>query len=119
MTTPKKAPPKPIAVAQAEKAATLPTRPVIQHTQLFRAELQVRLSKANGQLSEADLALTNAAAARDAAIELANQKYEAIRSELDAERQDIMTELAGIEAALTATAPKAHTMAQVEMGEEE
>lgn len=118
MTT-RKSPPKPIAVAQAERQASIPKRQVIQHTQLFRAELQVRLNKANGQLAEADLALANAAADRDAAIELAKQKFDAIRAEVDAERQDIITAITGIEAALTATAPKANTMAQVEKGEVE
>lgn len=119
MTPAKNRTPKPIAVAQAEKQASIPKRQVIQHTQLFRAELQVRLNKANGQLAEADLALANAAADRDAAIELAKQKFDAIRAEVDAERQDIITAITGIEAALTATSPKADTMAQVEKGEGE
>ena len=119
MTATRETTPKPIAVAQAEKQASIPKRQVIQHTQLFRAELQVRLNKANGQLAEADLALANAEADRDAAIELANQKYDAIRAEVDAERQDIITAITGIETALTATSPKADTMAQVEKGEGE
>lgn len=102
MTTPKKSPPKTIAVAQAEKAAAVPKRPVISHTGLLRATLQTELRKAQGALQEADMALTLAAEERD-----------------DAERNDIIMSIEGIEAALTATTPKADTMAQVEKGEVE
>ena len=119
MTTPKKSPPKPTAVAQAEKAAAVPKRPVITHTGLLRATLQAELRKAQGELQQADIALTLAAEERDDAIAFANQKYDAIRAEVDAERQDIITAITGIEAALTATSPKADTMAQVEKGEGE
>jgi hypothetical protein len=111
--------PDPVAaVAEATANATIPSRPVIQHTKLLRAELQVRLSSANGALTTADTALVVAAQDRDAAIELANQRYAAIRAEIDAERDDVLTTIAGLEAALHATKPaEFQPSAQQESGE--
>lgn len=94
------------AVTEAKKRATIPTRPVIRHTSLFRAELQAALNRANGALLNADNALSVAADDRDAEISLANQRFDAIRAQIDAERDDILNNIAGIEAALAATAPK-------------
>lgn len=112
--TARKSPPQPLAVARAEEKAKLPTRPVIEHTKLFRAHLQMEHSKANAALSEADLALANAASERDSLIELAKQKFDAIRAQLDSERHDIITTLTGIEAAMKAISPPAETVAQIE-----
>ena len=92
------------AVAEAKRNATVPKRQAVQHTKLFRAELQVKLSDANGALAVADAALIAIAGERDAAIELANQRYDAFRRELDAERDDIIRSIKGVEAALEATA---------------
>lgn len=108
MTTSKTAP-KPAAVAEAEKRSSIPKRPVIQHTALFRAELQAALNVANNEMVQADSALSSAADERDMAVALANQKFEAIRAGLDAERADILLKTAGIEAALKATEPAAET----------
>ena len=106
MTT--RPPRKPKAVTEAESNATIPSRPVIQHTKLLRAELQVKLNNANGALAVADTALTTAAGERDAAIELASKRFDAIREELDAERTDILGSIKGIEAALAATEAKSN-----------
>lgn len=92
-------------VAEAKRRATIPTRPVIQHTSLFRAELQAALNRANGALLNADAALSVASDDRDMEVALANQRYDAIRGQIDAERSDILKNIAGIEAALAATAP--------------
>jgi len=101
--------PKP-AVAEAKRRATIPSRPVIQHTGLLRAELQASLNRANGALLQADSALSVAADDRDMDIALANQRYDAIREGIDAERTDILRSIAGIEAALSATADKANVV---------
>lgn len=94
------------AVTEAKKRATIPTRPVIQHTNLFRAELQAALRRANGALLNADNALSVAADDRDADMALVSQRFDAIRAQIDAERDDILRNIAGIEAALAATLPK-------------
>ena len=94
------------AVTEAKKRATIPTRPVIQHTSLFRAELQAALRRANGALLNADNALSVAADDRDADMALVSQRFDAIRAQIDAERDDILRNIAGIEAALAATSPK-------------
>lgn len=91
------------AVVEANRNATVPKRQVVSHTKILRAELQVKLSDANGALAVADSALIAIAGERDGAIELANQRYEVFRRELDAERQDILRSITGIEAALIAT----------------
>ncbi len=75
-------PSKPTPVAVAEKSASIPKRPVIQHTKLLQASLH--------------------ASERDREIEFAQQKFDAIREGLDAERADIITSIDGIEAALKA-----------------
>lgn len=95
----------PAAVKEAAKRASIPKRQVIRHTSLFRAELQAALHAANNELLQADAALSSAADDRNTAIDLANQKYEAIRLGIDEERADLHTKIAGIEAALAATAP--------------
>lgn len=102
-TTPRKTKTPPPAVTEAKRKATIPARPVIAHTNLFRAELQASLVKANNALLNADNALSVAADDRDADISMAKQRFEAIRCQLDAERNDILRNIAGIEAALTAT----------------
>lgn len=94
------------AVKEARKRATVPTRPVIEHSKLFRAELQAALNKATSALLNADSALSVAADDRDTDITLANQRYDAIRLGLDAERADIHRTIGGIEAALKATEPQ-------------
>ena len=91
------------AVVEATRNATIPKRQVVSHTKILRAELQVKLSDANGALAVADSALIAIAGERDGAIELANQRYEAFRHELDAERQDLLRSITGIEAVLEAT----------------
>lgn len=106
MTT--RPPRKTKAVAEAEINATIPSRPVIQHTKLLRAELQAAHIKANNALLSADAALSAAADSRDADIALANQRFDAIREELDAERTDILSSIKGIEAALAATEAKSN-----------
>ena len=101
----------PSAVAQAKRRASIPSRPVIQHTALLRAELQASLNRATGALLQADSALSVAADDRDMDIALANQRYAAIREGIDAERDDIVRSIAGIEAALAATGePKANVI---------
>ena len=113
MTT-RKTPSKPAAVAAAEKKASIPKRPVIQHTKLFRAELQVALREKNAALAVADRDLAIAASERDEALEANRREYEAkdalaverfkvIRAEVDADRDDILRTIAGIEKALEAT----------------
>lgn len=98
-------------VADAKRRASIPSRPVIQHTSLFRAELQAALNRANGALLNADNALSVAADDRDMDISLANQRFDAIREGIDAERIDILRSIAGIEAALAATGePKANVV---------
>jgi hypothetical protein len=103
-------------VTQATKAATIPKRQVIKHTALFRAELQVKLRSLNDALAAADRDLTNAASERDVSLEanrrdheakdaLATQRYETIRSEVDEDRNDILLNIEGVEAALAATGP--------------
>ncbi len=91
------------AVIEAKRNATVPKRQVVSHTKILRAELQVKLSDANSALSVADAALIAIAGERDNAVELANQRYEAFRNELDGERNDILRSITGIEAALVAT----------------
>lgn len=100
--------PKTVTVATSVKPASvsIPKRQVIQHTKLFKAELNVALQSANNALAAADLALTAAAGERDMAIELANQRFAAIRSELDDERIDALTKITGIEAAMAAMEPE-------------
>lgn len=98
---------KPTPVAAATKAATIPKRPVIQHTKLLTATLQAELRKAQGALQEADMALSIAAQDRDDAINLANARFDAIREGLDQERVDIIRTIDGIEAGLKAMAPQA------------
>lgn len=98
----------PSAVADAKRRSSIPSRPVIEHTALLRAELQASLNRANGALLHADNALSVAADDRDMDIALANQRFAAIRQGLDAERDDIVRSIAGIEAALAATEPKAN-----------
>lgn len=93
---------KPTPVAVAEKSASIPKRPVIQHTKLLYASLQMELEKANNALHAADTALAIAASDRDREVEFVNQKFAAIREGLDAERADIITAIDGIEAALKA-----------------
>jgi hypothetical protein len=95
-------PAKPTPVAVAEKSAAIPKRPVIQHSKLLYASLQMELEKANNVLHAADTALTIAASERDREVEFAHQKFDAIREGLDAERADIITSIDGIEAALKA-----------------
>lgn len=99
-------PSKPTPVAVAEKSASIPKRPVIQHTKLLQASLQMERQKANEALHLADTALAIAASERDREIEFAQQKFDAIREGLDAERADIITSMDGIEAALVAMAGK-------------
>lgn len=94
-----------VAVVEARKRATIPTRPVIEHSKLFRAELQAALNKANSALLNADSALSVAADDRDTDVTLANQRFDAIRAGLDLERADINRTIGGIEAALKATEP--------------
>lgn len=96
----RKSPTKPAPVAQAEKQASIPKRPVIQHTKLLTATLQAELRKAQGALQEADMALSIAAQDRDDAISLAKAKYDAIREGMDLERENIITCIDGLEAAL-------------------
>lgn len=125
MTT--RPPRKPKAVAEAESNATIPSRPVIEHTKLFRAERQIERKAMNDALAAVDHQLETEAGIRDAAIEAADRAYElameaahnaregahalaterfnAIRAEKDEERADIIRTLEGIEAALAATAP--------------
>lgn len=92
------------AVEGARQRASIPKRQVIEHTKLFRAELQAALAAANNELMAADSALASAADDRDMAITLANQKFEAIREGVDADRADLLLKIGGIEAALHATA---------------
>lgn len=108
----------PAAVVAAEKRSSIPKRPVIQHTALFRAELQAALNIVNNEMVQADSALSSAADERDMAISLANQKFDAIRAGLDAERNDILLKTAGIEAALKATEPAAEPSNIVAMAAE-
>ena len=104
------------AVAEAKRKATIPTRPVIEHTKLLRASLQVALQEKTAALAAADRDLANAASERDEAREanrhehemkdaLADQRFDAIRTEVDADRTDILSSMTGIEAALAATEP--------------
>lgn len=112
-------------VAEAKKRASVPVRPVIQSTKLFRANLQIERQTANDALAAVDHALETEAGIRDAAVEAADKTYElaleaarnaregatalaverfnVVRSELDAERSDIIRVLDGVEAALAAT----------------
>jgi hypothetical protein len=125
-------------VETAKERATIPTKPVVEHTKLFRASLQLELSAANNTLAGVDLALQIAASTRDEAVEAAENAYEsavkaaesayrlalntateakegalsfarerfnAIRFEVDLERNDLVTKIEGLEAALKATAP--------------
>lgn len=119
----------PPAVQEAAKRATIPSRPVIQHTSLFRATLQQLRSKATDALASADMALTAAASERDhemdaakraydAACSVAASRFEAIRSELDAERADCICELDGIDAAMSVTAPAAANVVQISQAAE-
>jgi len=95
---------KPVAaVEDAQKRATIPTRPVIQHTALLRAELQAALNKATSALLKADNELSVAADDRDTDIALATKRFDAIRLQIDAERNDLHRAITGIEAALQAT----------------
>ena len=113
MTTKAKTAPKPAAVISAEKKASLPKRQVVQHTKLLQANLLVEQSAKNDALASVDRDLAHAAGSRDEAREaaerafqmacaLADQTFEAIRGELDAERSDIIRSLEGIDAALDA-----------------
>ena len=104
---------KPAPVTTAAKGASIPKRPVIQHTKLLTATLQAEHRKAQGALQEADMALSLAAQERDDAINLANAKFEAIREGLDAERRDIITSIDMLESALKASAPKADNVVPI------
>lgn len=122
-------------VEAAAKRATIPTRPVIEHTKLFRAELQVQMAAVNCALDQVEHTLATAAGERDAAIEaadgaydlamaaagktrkgaveLASQRFDAIRANLDKEQADLRHKKDGIEAALERTAePKAETRSE-------
>lgn len=103
-------------VEAAAKRATIPTRPVIEHTKLFRASLQVQQSAATDALSLVDRDLVHAADTRAEEMEAANraygmamaladQKYDAIRTELDAERVAIISVIDSIDAALAKLDP--------------
>lgn len=116
------------AVKDAKERASIPSRPVIEHTKLLRATLQVERKATNDALAAVDLEMEVEAGARDAAIEaadraydlameaafnaregthaLANERHNAIRAQLDEERNDLIRKLDGIEAALTATEAK-------------
>lgn len=103
-------------VAAAAKAATIPKRPVIQHTKLLTATLQAELRKAQGALQEADMALSIAAQDRDDAINLANARFDAIREGLDQERVDIIRTIDGIEAGLKAMSSQADNVVPLAQG---
>lgn len=105
------------AVTEAKRNATIPKRQVIKHTVLFRAELQVKLRSLNDALASADRDLTNAASERDISLEanrrdheakdaLVSQRFDTIRSAVDADRSDILLNIEGVEAALKATEAK-------------
>jgi hypothetical protein len=109
------------AVQEATKRASIPKRPVIEHTKLFRASLQLELQAANAALAVADRDLTNAAAERDeaeetaqraydASVAFARQRFDTIRTQVDAERDDILREINGIEAAMDATTPASNVV---------
>lgn len=124
-------------VEAAAKRATIPTRPVIEHTKLFRAELLLAQSAANSELEQADhiivtaveeknaaqnaaaiaeqIAIEAANTARRGADALATQRFNTIRSEIEKERNDIICKLDSIEAALKSIAdaePKAETRSE-------
>ena len=121
-------PRKPKAVAEAESSATIPSRPVIEHTKLLRATLQVERKATNDALALVDLEMQTEAGVLDAATEAAHQKYllamqaaqaaydgelvlanerhKAISAQLNEERNDLTRKLDGIEAALAATEAK-------------
>lgn len=114
-------------VEAAAKRATIPTRPVIEHTKLFRAELVILQQTALLDLAQVDhvlmtavdecetaqvaaaraeeLAIAAAAKARKGADELATQRLSAIRKGADKERADIIRKLDAIERALNEPAP--------------
>lgn len=106
-------PTKPTPVAQAEKKASIPKRPVIEHANLLRATLTATLRKAQGELQNADMALSLAAEERDDAVKLANERFAAIREGLDAERSDITTAIDAIEAALAKLTVKPDNVVQM------
>lgn len=118
------------AVTEARRRSSIPSRPVIEHTALLRAELQAQRSVTLDALASADMGLEVEAGIRDAAAEaaeraydlaltaasnvrsnsmaIATERFRAARAELDAERADIIRAMEGIEAALAATEPKAN-----------
>lgn len=104
---------KPTPVAQAEKQASIPKRPVIEHANLLRATLTATLRKAQGELQNADMALSLAAEERDDAIKLADDRFAAIREGLDAERDDINAAIDAIEAALAKLNPQPDNVVQM------
>lgn len=114
MTVPKT---KPAPVTTAVKSASIPKRPVIQHTKLLTATLQAELRKASGALQEADMSLSLAAQERDDAISLANGRFDLIRQGLDAERADIISAMDGLEAALKSMASKPDNVVSIAQGE--
>lgn len=104
---------KPTPVAQAEKQASIPKRPIIEHANLLRTTLTATLRKTQGELQNADMALSLAAEERDDAIKLAHERYDAIREGLDAERDDITTAIDAIEAALAKLTVKPDNVVQM------
>ena len=116
------------AVKGAIASASIPSRPVIEHTKLLRATLQVERKATNDALALVDLEMQTEAGICDAALEaagrayelaiaaasnalqgavaIANERHNAIRAQLDEERNDLIRKLDGIEAALTATEAK-------------
>lgn len=110
------------AVADAKRRASIPSRPVIQHTKLLRAELHLALQAMTAALAADDRDLANAAGERDETMEanrreyeakdaLAVERFRAIRSGIDANRADVIRAMEGIEAALAATGePKANVI---------
>lgn len=98
--------PVPAVVKAAKARATIPTRPVIDRTKLFRAEMQVELQAHTSALANVDHAITAADCDCDAAIELAQQRRLIIQSELALERDDLVMVIEGINAGLERTAQR-------------
>lgn len=97
---------KAIAATTSAAESPTPSRPVIEHTKLFRASMQVAQRDAENALFVVDSELQAAAEGHEARMELERQRYAEVRRQLDEQRQDVVTHKAGIDAALAATAPR-------------
>lgn len=111
-----------------DTAAEIPARPVIQHTAIHLARLQMDLSATQSALdlvnhriaaADGERILEHEAAdrARDMAVSFADQKHGEVTGELGKERDDLTRTLEGIEAGIAALSGNSAPTGQQESGE--